>query len=51
MLTSSPGKIYKDIDVPFPRPRSRAALIQTAEYTHLRNELFALFFNDFGSDI
>jgi NitT/TauT family transport system ATP-binding protein len=51
MLTSSPGKIYKDIDVPFPRPRGRAALIQTPEYTHLRNELFALFFNDFGSDI
>lgn len=51
MLTGSPGKVYKDITVPFPRPRARAALIQTPEYTRLRNELFALFFNDFGSDI
>jgi NitT/TauT family transport system ATP-binding protein len=51
MLTSSPGKIYKDIEVPFRRPRSRAALMRDPEYTRMRNELFALFFNDFGSDI
>ncbi|MDR0683761.1 MAG: ABC transporter ATP-binding protein [Spirochaetaceae bacterium] len=51
MLTGSPGKVYKDIHVPFARPRKRAVLIQTPEYTRLRNELFALFFNDFGSDI
>jgi NitT/TauT family transport system ATP-binding protein len=51
MLSGSPGKVYRDINVPFTRPRVRAALIQTPEYTRLRNELFALFFNDFGSDI
>jgi NitT/TauT family transport system ATP-binding protein len=51
MLTGSPGKVYRDINVPFPRPRNRATLIQTQEYTRLRNELFALFFNDFGSAI
>jgi NitT/TauT family transport system ATP-binding protein len=51
MLAVSPGKVYDDISVPFTRPRSRAALIQTPEYTRLRNELFALFFDEFGSDI
>jgi NitT/TauT family transport system ATP-binding protein len=51
MLSGSPGKIYREIDVPFQRPRNRSALVQTSEYTHLRNELFALFFNDIGSDI
>ncbi|MDR2343533.1 MAG: ABC transporter ATP-binding protein [Spirochaetaceae bacterium] len=51
MLSGSPGKVYKDITVPFTRPRNRAALIQTSEYTRLRNELFALFFNDFGGNI
>ncbi|MDR2795319.1 MAG: ABC transporter ATP-binding protein [Spirochaetaceae bacterium] len=51
MLTGSPGKVYKDINVSFTRPRARAVLIQTPEYTQLRNDLFALFFNDFGSNI
>jgi NitT/TauT family transport system ATP-binding protein len=51
MLSNSPGKIYKEIDVPFRRPRNRSSLVQTPEYTQLRNELLALFFNDFGSSI
>jgi NitT/TauT family transport system ATP-binding protein len=51
MLSNSPGKIYRKIDIPFPRPRNRASLVQTPEYTQLRNELLALFFNDFGSSI
>jgi NitT/TauT family transport system ATP-binding protein len=51
MMSNSPGKIYREIAVPFERPRNRAALIQTSEYTKLRNELLALFFNDFGSAI
>ncbi|MDR2785315.1 MAG: ABC transporter ATP-binding protein [Treponema sp.] len=51
MLTNSPGKIYRDIGVPFQRPRNRASLVQTREYMQIRNELFTLFFNDFGSDI
>jgi NitT/TauT family transport system ATP-binding protein len=51
MFTNSPGRILKELPVPFPRPRDRASLVQTAEYTRLRNELLALFFNDFGSGI
>jgi NitT/TauT family transport system ATP-binding protein len=51
MMSSSPGKIYRELAVPFERPRNRASLIQTPEYTKLRNELLALFFNDFGSAI
>jgi NitT/TauT family transport system ATP-binding protein len=51
MMSDSPGKICREIPVPFERPRNRAALIQTPEYTKLRNELLALFFNDFGSAI
>jgi NitT/TauT family transport system ATP-binding protein len=48
MLTGSPGKIYKDIEVPFRRPRNRAELHQAPEYMRMRAELFALFFDDFG---
>jgi NitT/TauT family transport system ATP-binding protein len=51
MLTNSPGRVFKELDVPFPRPRNRAALVRTAEYTLLRNELLALFYNDFGDGI
>ncbi|GHV29963.1 ABC transporter ATP-binding protein [Spirochaetia bacterium] len=51
MFTNSPGRISKELEVPFKRPRSRAALVQTAEYTRLRNELLTLFYKDFGSDI
>ncbi|MDR2051878.1 MAG: ABC transporter ATP-binding protein [Treponema sp.] len=51
MMSNSPGRIYREIAVPFERPRNRALLIQTPEYTQLRNELLALFFNDFGSAI
>jgi NitT/TauT family transport system ATP-binding protein len=51
MLSNSPGKIYREIAVPFHRPRNRASLVQTPEYTQLRNELLTLFFNDFGSSI
>ncbi|MDR1252897.1 MAG: ABC transporter ATP-binding protein [Treponema sp.] len=51
MMSNSPGKISREIAVPFARPRNRASLIRTPEYTELRNELLALFFNDFGSAI
>jgi NitT/TauT family transport system ATP-binding protein len=51
MLSSSPGRIFRDIDVPFGRPRNRAALMRTPEYTEMRNELFGLFFDDFGGNI
>jgi NitT/TauT family transport system ATP-binding protein len=51
MFTNSPGRIYRDFAIPFPRPRNRAALVQKDEYTRIRNELLALFFNDLGSGI
>ncbi|MDR2741957.1 MAG: ABC transporter ATP-binding protein [Treponema sp.] len=51
MMSNSPGRIYREISVPFERPRNRASLIRTPGYTRLRNELLALFFNDFGSTI
>jgi NitT/TauT family transport system ATP-binding protein len=51
MLSNCPGKIYREIEVPFHRPRNRSSLVQTPEYTKLRNELLTLFFNDFGSSI
>jgi NitT/TauT family transport system ATP-binding protein len=51
MFSNSPGRISRELDVPFPRPRNRAALVQTPEYNALRNELLTLFFDDFGSGI
>jgi NitT/TauT family transport system ATP-binding protein len=51
MLSNSPGRVFRELPVPFPRPRNRAALVQRAEYTQLRNQLLALFFNDFGDGI
>jgi NitT/TauT family transport system ATP-binding protein len=51
MLTDSPGRIFREIEIPFPRPRNRAALIQSPGYTRLRGELLALFFNDIRSGI
>ena len=51
MLTDNPGRICRDLEAPFPRPRSRAALAEKSEYTRLRNELLALFFNDQGDGI
>lgn len=51
MLRNSPGRIFRELDVPFTRPRNRAALVQAPEYTRLRNELLTLFFEDFGSGI
>jgi NitT/TauT family transport system ATP-binding protein len=51
MFSNSPGKIYREIPIPFARPRNRALLIRMPQYTRLRNELLSLFFNDFGSTI
>lgn len=51
MFADSPGRICRDLTVPFPRPRSRAALAEKSEYARLRNELLSLFFNDQGSGI
>lgn len=46
MMSTSPGRVFKDIRVPFARPRNRAQLVQTAEYAVLRNQLLSLFYSD-----
>ena len=51
MLTSSPGQVYREIPVPFPRPRNRAGLVQTKEYNVFRNELLSLFYSDIAGKI
>ena len=51
MFKSGPGRIFRELEVPFSRPRSRAVLAQSPEYTRLRNELLTLFFDDAGSGI
>lgn len=51
MLTGSPGRVYKEIEVPFERPRNRAALVQTKEYAQFRNKLMSLFYRDIAEKI
>ena len=51
MMNSAPGKVYKEIDVPFERPRNRSELIESREYNAFRNKLLALFYNDVGNRI
>jgi NitT/TauT family transport system ATP-binding protein len=51
MFTNSPGRVDKEVDVRFQRPRNRAELVQTEGYTKLRNELLSLFFRDIANRI
>ncbi|MDR2523696.1 MAG: ABC transporter ATP-binding protein [Synergistaceae bacterium] len=51
MLTNSPGRVHGEILVPFPRPRGRAKLVRTPEYSKLRSELLSLLFNDLSRKI
>ena len=51
MMSSSPGRVYKEIIVPFSRPRNRSELVQTREYAAFRNELLALFYGDIVNKI
>lgn len=51
MMGSSPGHVYKEINVPFARPRNRSELVQTREYNALRNELVSLFYSDIANKI
>ena len=51
MMTANPGRVYREISVPFDRPRNRAELVQTKEYTKFRNELLAMFYSDIVSKI
>lgn len=51
MMSAKPGRVYKEIEVPFARPRNRSQLVQTKEYTAFRNELLNLFYSDIVNKI
>ena len=51
MMTANPGRVAKEIPVPFERPRNRAELVQTKEYGLFRNELMSLFYSDIAGKI
>ncbi len=51
MMTANPGQVYREIEVPFDRPRNRAELVQTKEYNQFRNKLLAMFYSDIVSKI
>ena len=51
MMTANPGRVYREIQVPFDRPRNRVELVQTQEYHHFRNQLLAMFYSDIVSKI
>ncbi|SDB02521.1 ABC transporter ATP-binding protein [Eubacterium oxidoreducens] len=51
MMSTNPGRVYKEIKVPFERPRNRAKLVQTKEYGAFRNELLAMFYSDIVNKI
>lgn len=51
MMATNPGRVSKEIFVPFERPRHRADLVQTKEYMTLRNELMSLFYSDIAEKI
>jgi NitT/TauT family transport system ATP-binding protein len=44
MLTDSPGSVYRDIRVEFPRPRYRDEMMESLVYDEFRKNLFADFF-------
>ncbi|MDR2670531.1 MAG: ABC transporter ATP-binding protein, partial [Oscillospiraceae bacterium] len=44
MLTESPGRVYKDVHVPFPRPRDRTGLLNSEIYAVFRRDITAEFF-------
>ncbi len=51
MMTANPGRVYREIKVPFDRPRNRSELVQTKEYTRFRNTLLSMFYSDISTKI
>ena len=51
MISGHPGKVNKEIIVPFDRPRNRGELVRTGEYGEFRNQLLSLFYNDVADKI
>ena len=46
MMSTRPGRVYKEIRVPFKRPRNRSEMICLKEYNDFRNKLISLFYGD-----
>lgn len=46
MMSTRPGRVYKEIRVPFKRPRNRSEMIGLKEYNDFRNKLISLFYSD-----
>lgn len=46
MMSTRPGRVHKEIRVPFKRPRNRAEMIGLKEYSDFRNKLISLFYSD-----
>ena len=46
MMSTRPGRVYKEIRVPFKRPRNRSEMIGLKEYNDFRNKLISLFYCD-----
>lgn len=51
MMRANPGRIYREIPVNLPRPRSRTELVKSPEYTSIRSEIMTLFFSDIRDQI
>lgn len=51
MMTANPGRIKKEIQIPFPRPRNGSKLLESREYLNFRKEIITLFFNDISERI
>ncbi len=44
MMQPNPGRIYREVSVPFARPRERESLMQMPEYQQLRRDIIYAFF-------
>lgn len=51
VFSANPGRVQKELTVPFARPRHRAELVQTKEYGKFRNKLISLFYSDIAEKI
>ena len=51
MMLANPGRVYREIPVPFERPRNHAELVRTSEYGKFRNGLLSLFYSDIADKI
>ena len=46
MLGASPGRVIAELEIPFPRPRQRRALVNSAEFQQLRRQIEERFQQD-----